>query len=164
MKAIEGLALLLIALAVTACSADGGVASPDAPPQRVNTPSPTLPSAVSTAATTLRTFPLRRNGDCDAMAIDNPVTGRLMGDPKDQREPVWLERDDGTRLSVVWPAGFTVQFEPELALHDEQGRVVARNGDQVTLDQVPVTEASGTYEDPYYAAGILFDGCYPRAG
>lgn len=152
---------------VNVCSTGGAGASPDAALPSPSTP-PVTPSASPLATPlpgpALRTFALLPNADCDAMAIDNPVVGQLAGDPGDPREPVWLERADGTRLSVVWPAGFSVRFEPDATLYDEQGRAVARAGDTVTLWQVPVIAASGSFDDPYFAAGILFDGgCYPRA-
>jgi len=136
-------------------------------PSTPSAPPAASPSATSVAGPALRTFPwpFPANADCDAMAIDDPVVGQLAGDPGDRREPVWLERADGTRLSVVWPAGFTVRFEPDATLYDEQGRAVARAGDTVTLWQVPVTAASGSFDDPYVAAGILrfggIGGCYP---
>jgi len=170
MPRVSVLALVIAALAVTACSTGGGGASPDATLPSPSTPPVTpsaSPSATPVAGPALRTFPwpFPANADCDAMAIDNPVIGQLAGDPGDPREPVWLERADGTRLSVVWPAGFSVRFEPDATLYDEQGRAVSRAGDTVTLWQVPVTAASGSFDDPYVAAGILrfggIGGCYP---
>lgn len=90
------------------------------------------------------------------------MTGRLEGDPADPLEPVWLIDGDGRRLSIVWPEGFRVRFEPAATLYDAAGRVAARAGDIVTFGQVSRDEASGSVDDPYYAAGIVFDGCYPR--
>jgi hypothetical protein len=110
----------------------------------------------------VRTFPIRRGVECDAFAVDNPVTGRLEGDPANPLEPVWLRDGDGTRLSIVWPEGFRVRFEPAATLYDAAGRVAARAGDIVTFVQVSPDEVGGSVDDPYYAAGIVFDGCYPR--
>jgi len=169
MRPVSALTLVILALAVVGFSTGGGGASPVASALAPSAPAPSAPPATSPLATpspgpALRTFALLANADCDAMAIDDPVVGQLAGDPGDPREPVWLERADGTRLSVVWPAGFSVRFEPEAILYDERGRVVARAGDTVTLSQVPVAGAGGSFDDPYFAAGILFDGgCYPRA-
>lgn len=164
------LAVGILALMVSACSTGGGavspeatVAAPSAPPVASPSKPPVAsPSDAPPAGTALRTFPLWAGADCDAIGVDNPVIGEIEGDPEDPEEPVWLTRADGTRLSIVWPAGFTVRFEPDATLYDELGRVVARAGDAVKLNQVSIAEATGTFEDPYYAAGILFDGCYPR--
>lgn len=168
------LAVGIVALLVSACSTGGGAVSPEAtvaapstavaasPSAAPATPPTASPSEAPPAGTALRTFPIWEAADCDAIGVDNPVIGRLEGDPEDPQEPVWLMREDGTRLSVVWPAGFSVRFEPDATLYNELGRVVARAGDAVTLNQVSIAEATGTFEDPYYAAGILFDGCYPR--
>lgn len=163
-------AVAIVALVLSACTTGGGAVSPqgtEAPPSTPPPASPSAPPAASpsdapTTGTALRTFPLWEGADCDAIGVDNPVIGRLEGDPEDPQEPVWLTRADGTRLSVVWPVGFSVRFEPEATLYDEQGRVVARAGESVELGQVSVTKAKGSFEDPYYAAGILFEGCYPH--
>lgn len=173
MVPITLIAVGIVALLVSACSTGGGAMSPEATvaaprtavaasPAAPATPPTASPSDAPSAGMALRTFPTWEGADCDAMAIDDPVIGRLEGDPEDPQEPVWLSRADGTRLSIVWPAGFSVRFEPEATLYDEQGSVVARAGESVKLNQVSLTEATGSFEDPYYAAGILFDGCYPR--
>ncbi len=59
----------------------------------------------------------------------------------------------------VWPDGFTLLFDPQPVLRDERG-LVAREGEIVRLTQVDPSSA-GTFEDPYVASGLLFDGCYP---
>lgn len=99
---------------------------------------------------------------CPAFAAVRPVTGTLRGG-EGEREPVWLEAADGRRLSIVWPAGYRVDFAPGATLYDERGMAVAREGDTVELGQVNVETAAGTYDDPYVAKGILFDGCYPSS-
>ena len=90
------------------------------------------------------------------------VEGTLRGDGFAQ-EPVWLEAADGRHLSVVWPQGFTVQFEPGAVLYDEKQQHFASAGEHVAFTQVAWDSAAGTFEDPYYAAGLLVGGCYPRA-
>jgi hypothetical protein len=117
----------------------------------------------------LRTFPTLPTHDangvergCDAIGVEDPVTGAFEGDAADPREPVWLRAPDGRRISIVWPAGFTVRFTPAARLLNEHQEPVAAGGDNVTL-QVPRAAASGTFEDPYYATGILLGGCYHRA-
>ena len=98
---------------------------------------------------------------CNASAALSPLTGILRGDAAASAQPVWLEAESGRRLSIIWPAGFAVQFEPRAALRNEVGGVVARDGDRVRLHQVPVEGHAGTYEDPYVASGVVFGGCYP---
>ena len=109
--------------------------------------------------------------------MTDPVFGHLAGAlPIDSPDPIWLEAPDGTHLSIVWPDGFALEFEPTPVIYDQSGAVVARLGDAVML-QVPRTAAAGTYEDPYFADGILlagsftqddvssgiaYQGCFPR--
>lgn len=87
---------LLVALLVAACAAH---------------------SVISTGPDGFRTFAVvRSNPDgspvaCAAFARTNPVAG-ILEVQAGAREPVWLRADDGRRLSVVWPAGFTVRFDP----------------------------------------------------
>lgn len=114
----------------------------------------------------LRTFTVVREIDgapllCAAFGVLPAVEGILRGDPASINEPVWLEGDDERRLSIVWPEGFTLRFEPLAVLRDERNLVVAREGDSVVLGQVAQGEAAGTTDDPYIASGIVFDGCYP---
>lgn len=108
----------------------------------------------------LRTFVWSDQVLCNAAAAVPPVTGALEGDPADP-DLVWLRGTTNQRLSIAWPAGFAVRFEPEAALYDERGVVVARAGDIVKLGQVFVGAHAGTPEDPYLTAGIVFEGCYP---
>jgi hypothetical protein len=113
----------------------------------------------------MRTFAVFREIDgrpvlCTLGAPLEPVTGTLRGDRENRREPVWLEQANGRRLSVVWPDGFTLLFDPQPVLRDERGLVVAREGEIVRLTQVHPSSAAGTFEDPYVASGLLFDGCY----
>lgn len=110
----------------------------------------------------LRTFAWSDQVLCNAAAAVSPVTGALEGDPADP-ELVWLRSDTGQRLSIAWPAGFVVQFNPEAALHDDHGVVVARAGTTVNLTQVFLGAHAGTLEDPYFASGLLFVGCYPSS-
>jgi hypothetical protein len=64
---------------------------------------------------------------------------------------------------VAWPEGFTVRFEPNAVLYNEEGVAVAKHGSEVELGQVNFEEHAGTLADPYTADGILFDSCYPLA-
>ncbi len=126
-------------------------------------------SEIGTGPDGLRTFTWPSESDgghrlCTLGAAVHPVSGVLRGDRDDSQEPVWLEGHAGTRLSIVWPAGFTVSFEPEAVLRDEAGTVAARAGTIVDLGQVDAMLHAGTFGDPYIAAGLLFDGCYPFSG
>jgi hypothetical protein len=116
---------------------------------------------ITTGPDGLRTFRWDARAECPAFGVTDPVTGTLEGDPGDALEPLWLRDPTGQRLSVVWPRGFSVAFEPEAVLRNEVGEVVARPGSQVELGQVSFADAAGTYGDPYVAAGLIFSRCYP---
>ena len=123
-------------------------------------------SVIASGPDGLRTFSWVREAGgvpvlCNASAAANPVVGVFRGDPARSAQPVWLEAGSGRPLSVVWPAGFTIRFEPMATLRNEVGGVVARDGDEVRLGQVQAEEHAGTFEDPYVASGVVFGGCYP---
>jgi hypothetical protein len=138
-------AVLLVALLVAACVAH---------------------SVISTGPDGFRTFAVvRSNPDgpsvaCAAFARTNPVTGVLEGQAG-AREPVWLRADDGRHLSVVWPEGFTLRFAPDAAIYTDRGTLVGRPGDRIVLGQTGYGDAAGTFDDPYFASGLIFGGCYP---
>ncbi|MDP8970697.1 MAG: hypothetical protein M3N52_09450, partial [Actinomycetota bacterium] len=57
----------------------------------------------------------------------------LAGDPQLDGGCVWVEHA-GRRTAVVWPPGFGARFTPDgVELVDAQGRVVAREGDPISL-------------------------------
>jgi hypothetical protein len=121
-------------------------------------------SAITTGPDGLRTFtPLAEvNGQrilCNASAAIDPVVGTLRGGVGAQ-EPAWLLTQDGTKLSIVWPAGFLVKFEPAAALYNDRGERVAVDGDEVALRQVSRTSRVGSYADPFIASGLVYNGCY----
>ena len=126
----------------------------------------TFHSEIRTGADGLRTFTVvhEMGGSkilCPAFGIaPHGVEGTLEG-RAGAREPVWLQTPDGSHISVVWPEGFTVRFEPDAALLSDKGIEVAQAGDMVELGQVSIGDAAGTYDNPYVAAGILFGDCYP---
>ena len=119
-------------------------------------------SLISTSPDGLRTFAVVSgpNVACPAFARANPVTGLLEGQAG-AREPVWLQAADGHHISVVWPAGFGLRFEPAAVLYTDRGTLVGRAGDQIVLGQTGWSEAAGTFDDPYFASGLIFGGCYP---
>ena len=55
---------------------------------------------------------------------------RLAGDA--DRECVWAEAANGTRIAIVWPKGFRAAFDP-VRLIDGEGDVVASEGDLLGL-------------------------------
>ena len=151
----------------------GPVASPSVAPSAPGTPLPTSAPTPTPGGTVqpsmtpvvLRTFPVappdaQGERSCDAIGIDNPVIGILEGDAAQRGDPVWLRAPDGRKLSIGWPDGFTARFTPAVVLYDDRGAVAARAGDTITL-QRDVSTASGSFNDPYYASGILLGGCYP---
>src|SRR5450759_1570513 len=104
-------------------------------------------SVISAGPDGLRTFAVIRNPDgssvpCAAFGLTNPVAGILQGQAGG-REPAWLQAQDGRHLSVVWPAGFTVRFEPDAAIYTERGTLVGRAGDRIVLGQTHPRGASG---------------------
>jgi len=122
-------------------------------------------SVISTGLDGLRTFAVVRNADgssvaCAAFGLTNPVAGILEGQAG-ARDPVWLQADDGRHLSVVWPAGFTVRFEPDAAIYTDRVTLVGRAGDRIVLGQTRPGDAAGTFDDPYFASGLVFGDCYP---
>lgn len=121
-------------------------------------------SEIVTGADGLRTFTWVSEVDgnpvaCPAFGLEDPVRGTLEGTAR-AREPISIRSEDGRALSVIWPAGFQVKFEPLAALYSDLDAVVARDGQDVVLGQTRWDEAAGTYEDPYIAHGLVFGGCY----
>jgi hypothetical protein len=144
------MSIVLLVLVTSACAAVGGGAH----------------SVITTHRDGLRTFSVITELDgnpvvCPAFGLVDPVTGNLQGDPAGRPDTVWLVGPEGLHLSVVWPGGITVRFQPMVTLIDDHGKVVARAGDKVTLGQVRPDSHAGTFEDPYIASGGLFGGCYP---
>lgn len=77
-------------------------------------------------------------------------------------EKVWDQLDDGREISIVWPAGFTARFEPELVLRNERGATVAQEGGTIELDRPQgAPDYAGTAADPFFASGVFLGGCYP---
>jgi hypothetical protein len=123
-------------------------------------------STIETGPAGFRTFTTPRQNagavvTCPDFLAETPLDGKLEGSPDDS-ELVWLRLDDGRRVSIIWPHGFRPIFDGgSPALLNDQGRVVARNGDRVTLVQVRSEEHTGSHDDPYVAAGETFGECYP---
>jgi hypothetical protein len=111
----------------------------------------------------VRTYPARLQNLCPASEAVDPVVGTFDGDLLADGDKGWLVAADGRRLYVVWPGGFALSFQPSPTLRDERGQVVAEKDTSVTLSQVSRSDHSGTMDDPYFALGWLFNGCYAEA-
>lgn len=98
-----------------------------------------------------------------------PFIGILEGDPMDTAWPVWLRAEDGRRMYITWPGGFSVRFDPDATLLDENGKVVLEAGSPFTFQGVAHDPSKGTREEPYVAEGLWETGlaraphCYHRS-
>src|SRR5687767_1437606 len=88
------------------------------------------PGTITTGPDGLRTFVTDRSMLCGLGAILTPFSAVLAGDPNDP-ERVWLvgAPPRPPRISMVWPQGFHVRFEPDAVLYNEKGVPVARHGE-----------------------------------
>ena len=94
---------------------------------------------------------------CGAYLASPPrLLGTLHGDPTNHSEPVWLTGDGGSHLSMIFPAGFSIEFDPSLVLRDSQGHVKAREGDHLEFNQ-SLKDHQGTFEDPFPAEWFMGD-------
>lgn len=97
-----------------------------------------------------------------------PFVGILEGDRSDADWPVWLRAEDGRRMYMTWPKGFSVRFDPDATLLDETGMPVLHAGSAFTFEGVAHDPSKGTREEPYLAAGGWETGlarvphCYHR--
>jgi hypothetical protein len=56
----------------------------------------------------------------------------LRGSVVNHNVETWGETDDGTRqMVIVWPAGYSAAFNPQLVVYDAAAHIVARDGDLV---------------------------------
>jgi hypothetical protein len=104
---------------------------------------------------------------CQASLDPYPPIGTLQGAPGD-RDRVWVAAPDGRRLSIVWPASFTVRFEPDAVLY-ANGVVVAHAGEPIPVNQEAPPQGA-TPSDPMpvisvngicYAPGATTSGAGP---
>jgi hypothetical protein len=59
------------------------------------------------------------------------IYGTLQGDPALDGGCVWLQQTS-TDFSVLWPPGFTAEFDP-IRLFDDTGTLIAEEGDRLVL-------------------------------
>ena len=97
-----------------------------------------------------------------------PFVGILEGDSSDLAWPVSLRAEDGRRMYITWPRGFSVRFEPDAVLLDETGTPVLYAGSPFTFHGVAHDPSRGTRDEPYVADGAWETGlarvghCYHR--
>ena len=117
---LAALALLAVAaVATTACSAG---------PAATTTPSATTPSAVPSAAPAIAITTARV---ANAICMDALMTGKLA---RDARTGLGVTGADGQQMAVEWPFGYSARNDGgRLALVDETGEIVAREGDSVQV-------------------------------
>ena len=90
------------------------------------TTQPTLPTTSEAISLGPVDLPLNPDPPKDAKMM-----ATLVGDPELDGGCVWL-RQGVVDLSVLWPPGFTAEFNP-VRIMDAAGTVVAQGGDQVEL-------------------------------
>jgi hypothetical protein len=94
----------------------------------------------------------RSGGLCTGTSVP-PFVVVLEGDPSDRAWPVWLRAEDGRRIYIVWPAGFSVRFDPDAILLDETGAPILHAGSPLRFEQGAPGPSDGTGDRPYVAAG-----------
>lgn len=85
-------------------------------------------SSPSPAVFTLPTVDVRVGDPCAGIGL---IGATLTGSPTDPRVAWLTSTASPGRIDIVFPAGFTAQFAPELEILDGSGQVVAREGDSV---------------------------------
>ncbi len=119
---------------------------------------PTIPPPVVLSVRTDAT--IHRKEGCEAFAIGRPVSGRLAVTELANSADAFLVSDAADVMHVVWPAGFSVITTVPAALLDDHGAPLYRVGERVTLEQVSITDHTGTKEDPYVAKGLFAGTCW----
>ena len=105
-----GLAAAVAALALAACGSGAGGDAGSA------TERPALPTSDSP----------------EGVGMEAQLTGNLEGDA--ETGCVWITPaepiPEGERIAVVWPRGFSAEWEP-LRIHRDDGELVAKEGDSI---------------------------------
>ncbi len=107
---------------------------------------------------------VHRKEGCEAMAIGDPVNGRLAIAVAADGAQAILRTSDGQLLHIVWPGGFAVQTSRPPALLDDRGTVLFREGEEVELSQVSTADHDGSEADPYTVTGLVLGVCWGRTG
>ncbi len=93
------------------------------------------PSAATVAIPTFGPLP---SGECPAAQL----AGLRLRGATSASPAAWVEDDQGKKLSIIWPNGFSARFDPSVSLIGPRGDVVARDGD--------VLDLTGGQVDPAY--------------
>ncbi len=75
---------------------------------------------------------------------------------RDEPRVTWaIDRFSGTRVDIVWPAGYSARFLPDLQVLDGTGAVVAREGDLIvgTCGGDPARVDAGEVRPPTWEPG-----------
>ncbi len=96
---------------------------------------------------------------CIGSLVQEPLRARVQID-LDSRETVWLITEDGRRLSVLWPTGFRLGLGPPPSVLDPAGLVLAKTGDLVEFQTIPMRIAVGTPDEPFSLYGPIGADCY----
>jgi hypothetical protein len=80
--------------------------------------------------------------------VPRTLTGTLMGDPDYEGGCIWLSPADGPRWAVQWPDGYREELRGEEAVLLQDGEVIAREGDEVTV--------KGTRRDGFSYCGFTY--------
>jgi len=94
-----------------------------------------LQGMASETQTSRRTFVLTPRGPEVAANAATPLAqsgGELVGTIIDGAICTWLAQTDGQLVHMIWPRDFRARFDP-LELLDEQGNVIAKGGEFVTV-------------------------------
>lgn len=99
---------------------------------------------------------------CASWAAGQPVRGILTLEEGEGSVATRIVSDDGVLQYVKWPSGFSARRDDggDLALVDDRGTVLFRDGETVDLPQVDVRTHAGTIDDPYVASGIIGGQCW----
>jgi hypothetical protein len=113
--------LTIAAIAIVACGAGPGATT---------TPS-AVPTATSAAPTAAPAIAITTAPAANAMCMDALMTGKLA---RDVRTGLGVTASDGQQMAVEWPFGYSARADGgRLALVDETGEVVAREGDTIQV-------------------------------
>ncbi len=80
-----------------------------------------------------------------------------MGALVEQRVQLWLARDDGELLATMWPGEYRARLDPLVVL-DEEGRIVARGGEQLFVSGgflPPADPRIAGYNGAFYVSRVL---------
>jgi hypothetical protein len=125
LRRLAALTLLVVTGCVSPISPSPTLVARTATPTATSIP--LVPASLEPETVRLPTNGAPRGGGCLGVGFD----AVLRGSPQDPRV-AWLEdRTEGLRIDVVFPLGFVARFTPQLEVLDENGRVVARDGDGI---------------------------------